>query len=55
VGWQNEFVSVRIRLADFRVDSDIDLSRIAAVRFDFGAEFGSARGRIGLDDIELVD
>jgi hypothetical protein len=54
VGWQNEFVSVRIRLADFLVGSALDLSRIEAVRFDFGARFGSSRGRLGIDDLELV-
>jgi hypothetical protein len=54
VGWQNEFVTVRVRLTDFLVGSEIDLSRIASVRFDFGASFGSERGRLGLDDIELV-
>jgi hypothetical protein len=32
----------------------IDLANITAVRFDFGPSYGSARGRIGLDDIEVV-
>ena len=45
---------VRLRLADFTVDNDLDLSRIAAVRFDFGGELGSAHGRLALDDLELV-
>lgn len=53
-GWQNEFVTIRVRLDELRVGSEIDLSQIAAVRFDFGESFGSARGRIGIDDIELV-
>jgi hypothetical protein len=53
-GWQNEFVTVRLQLADFTVDSELDLSRIAAVRFDFGGGLGSAHGRIALDDLEIV-
>jgi hypothetical protein len=54
-GWANEFMTVRIRLADFQTNgSGIDLTDIAAVRFDFGAAFGSARGRIGLDDIAVT-
>ncbi|HET6584638.1 MAG TPA: hypothetical protein VFG69_14365 [Nannocystaceae bacterium] len=54
VGWQNEFVTVRVRLTDFLVGSELDLSHVAAVRFDFGASFGSERGRLGLDDLELT-
>lgn len=55
VGWQNEFVTIRVRLDELRTDSEIDLSRIAAVRIEFGASFGSPRGRLGIDDLELVD
>ena len=55
-GWGNEFCSVRLRLEDFLNNgSGIDLGHIEAVRFEFGSAFGSERGRIGLDDIELVD
>jgi dienelactone hydrolase len=54
-GWANEFNTVRIRLADFENDgSGIDLKNIVAVRFDFGTGYGSARGRIGIDDVELT-
>jgi hypothetical protein len=54
-GWQNEFVTIRLRLADFLANApSLDLSRIVAVRFDFGGTFGSSRGRLGLDDIELI-
>ena len=54
-GWGNEFSSVRLRLTDFLTNgSGLDLTDVAAVRFDFGAVFGSGRGRIGLDDIELT-
>ena len=47
--------SVRIRLTDFLNNgSGIDLTDIVAVRFDFGAAYGSERGRIGVDDIEIT-
>jgi hypothetical protein len=56
VGWQNEFETIRIRLADFLTDgSHLDLRDIVAVRFDFGPHFGSAKGRLALDDVELID
>jgi len=55
VGWQNEFETIRIRLTDFLTNgSGLDLSDIVAVRFEFGAGHGSARGRVGLDDVELT-
>jgi len=54
-GWANEFNTVRIRVADFEVnESGINLAAIVAVRFDFGSSFGSSRGRIGIDDIEVT-
>ncbi len=56
-GWHNEFETTRIRLADFLnnvADPPLDLSRIAAVRFNFGPSFGSSQGRLGLDDVELT-
>ena len=54
-GWANEFSTARIRLADFENDgSGIDLSRIVAVRLEFGAGCGATQGRIGIDDIELT-
>ncbi|HXV75729.1 MAG TPA: thrombospondin type 3 repeat-containing protein [Candidatus Polarisedimenticolaceae bacterium] len=54
-GWSNEFSTVRIPLRDFlREGGGLDLGDIAAVRFDFGPSFGSVRGRLALDDIELV-
>lgn len=52
-GWANEFVTVRVALHDFTVGSAIDLSRLAAVRFDFGADHGASTGAIGLDNVEL--
>jgi hypothetical protein len=54
-GWGNEFETNRIRLTDFLNNgSGLDLTRIAAVRFDVGPSYGSDEGRLGLDDIELT-
>lgn len=54
-GWQNEFQTIRLRLTDFLNEgSAIDLSDIHAIRFEFGGSCGSSQGRIGIDDIELV-
>jgi len=54
-GWMNEFETVRIRLTDFLTNgTGLDLSDVVAVRFEFGADHGSARGRLGLDDVELT-
>ncbi len=54
-GWNNEFETIRLRLGDFLNDgSGLDLSDVVAVRFDFGPSFGSANGRLGLDQIELT-
>lgn len=54
-GWANEFHTVRIRLADFENDgSGIDLANIVAVKLEFGSPHGSARGRLGIDDIEFT-
>lgn len=55
-GWGNEFATVQIRLRDFLMNnSGLDLEHVEAIRFEFGSAFGSGRGRIGLDDIELVE
>lgn len=54
-GWQNEFETVRIRLRDFLADgSGLDLTRIVAVRLEFGPSHGSPEGRVGLDDLEVT-
>ncbi len=54
-GWQNEFQAIRLRVADFARDgSALDLTNIVAVRFEFSSAFGSSRGALGIDDIELV-
>ena len=53
-GWANEFETYHINVNDFARDGrDIDLANITAVRFDFGPSFGTARGRLGFDDLEL--
>ena len=53
-GWVNEMNTVRIPLTVFETDgSDLDLSRIAAIRLEFGSPFGSPRGRLGLDDLQF--
>lgn len=55
-GWGNEFETHRIRVADFARDGrEIDLSDIVAVRLDFGGAAGSESGRIGLDDLMVID
>jgi hypothetical protein len=54
-GWANEFSTVRLRLADFLTDgTGLDLSSIEAIRLEFGAGLGSVRGRLGIDDVEIV-
>jgi len=54
-GWANEFNTVRVRLTDFLNNgSGLDLTDIAAVRLEFGSAYGSNRGRIGVDDVELT-
>jgi hypothetical protein len=53
-GWQNEFETIRIRLADFLTGGvDLDLANITAVRLSFGGSAGSAQGRLGIDDLML--
>ncbi len=54
-GWSNEFETIRIRLRDFVAGgSGLNLARIEAVRFDFGPSHGSNEGRVGLDDLEVI-
>jgi len=53
-GWFNEMERIRLRLEDFLTNgSDLDLAHIAAVRLDVGPSWGSARGRIVVDEIML--
>lgn len=54
-GWNSEFETIRIRLTDFANNgTNVDLSAVRKVIFRFGPGFGSAQGRIGLDEIELT-
>ena len=54
-GWANEFTTFRIRLDDFTLaNSGLDLTKVVAVRFDFGDGFGAPRGRLGFDDIQIT-
>jgi hypothetical protein len=54
-GWNSEFETIRIRLTDFQNNaSGVDLSRVRKIAFRFGPAFGSAQGRLALDEIELV-
>ncbi len=54
-GWGNEFETIRINVNDFGRDaSGVDLTDIRSVRFDFGVSHGTARGRLGFDDVELT-
>ena len=51
-GWANEFETVRIALRDFRAGAGgPDLEDVVAVVFLFGADHGSAFGRIGFDEL----
>jgi hypothetical protein len=55
VGWQNEFYTYRLPLADFRIGNNtIDFSNMAEVSFQFGPSHGSSTGAIGLDDVEVA-
>lgn len=54
-GWHNEMRTVRVRLRDFeRGGGGPDLTRIAAVRLDFGPGWGSRTGRIVVDDLMVT-
>jgi hypothetical protein len=54
-GWQNEFETIRIRLSDFlRNGTVLDLTDLVAVRLEFGSDFGTIQGRLGLDDLEFT-
>ena len=54
-GWANEFNTIHIPLADFVTNEpQLDLGAVVAVRFEFGASYGSPRGRIALDDVMVL-
>jgi hypothetical protein len=55
LGWANEFVTQRLRLADFTTNgSGLDLGDVVAVRFELGPGLGVDQGRVALDDVELI-
>lgn len=54
-GWQNEFVTVRIPLMEFKLEgTGIDLTQITSLAFLFGGTKGVGQGALGLDDVELT-
>jgi hypothetical protein len=54
-GWNNEFETIRLRLTDFLNNgSGLDLSDVRSVVLRFGPAWGSAAGRIGLDQLDLL-
>jgi dienelactone hydrolase len=54
-GWINEFCTLRIPLEAFTAPpSRVNLGKVRAIRLDFGASYGAARGRLGIDDIEFA-
>ncbi|UYV12534.1 MAG: hypothetical protein NCW75_14715 [Phycisphaera sp.] len=54
-GWQNEYNTIRVRLSDFLAqNTGVDLTDVAAIRFDFAQGNGSTIGRLGLDEIEFT-
>lgn len=53
-GWHNEMETIRIRLTDFlNNNSGLNLNNIVAVRFNVGPSWGSAQGRVVIDDLVL--
>jgi len=55
-GWHNEMEAIRIRLTDFlHNNSGLDLTDIAAVRFDCGPSWGADEGRVVVDELMLTN
>lgn len=55
-GWHNEMETVRIRLTDFLNNgSNLELSNVVAVRLNVGPTWGSAQGRVVIDDVMLTN
>ncbi len=53
-GWHNEMETIRIRLTDFlNNNSGLNLGSIVAVRLNVGPSWGSAQGRVVIDDLVL--
>ncbi len=54
-GWANEFETIRIPIDAFAYSgTGINLNKITRLGMEFGPSHGSARGRIGVDDVELL-
>ncbi|MFT4623878.1 MAG: hypothetical protein ACI8PZ_002534 [Myxococcota bacterium] len=54
-GWSNEFSTVRVPVLAFTTDTpELDLTRLATLKLSFGPDHGSAVGRVGLDDVEIL-
>lgn len=55
-GWANEFNTIRIPLEQFiKVNPRLDLRAITKVGLYFGSNYGSAMGRLAIDDIEFLE
>jgi len=55
-GWHNEMETIRIRVTDFLNNgSGLNLGDIVAVRLDVGPSWGSAEGRMVIDDVMLTN
>ena len=55
-GWHNEMETVRIRVSDFLNNaSTLNIADVAAVRLNVGPSFGTAQGRIVIDDLMLTN
>ncbi|MBL8732789.1 MAG: hypothetical protein JNN13_10510 [Planctomycetes bacterium] len=55
LGWNSEYETIRIRLTDFQNNgSNVDLSNVTKLIFQFGPTYGSNLGRLALDEIELT-
>jgi hypothetical protein len=54
-GWNNEFETILIPVAAYAADGrPIDLADISTVVLRFGPGHGTAEGRLGLDEVELI-
>lgn len=54
-GWQNEFQSVKINLNSFtHNNSNVDLTNISKLKFEFGPSYGSNKGALAIDDLEIT-
>jgi hypothetical protein len=53
-GWANEFNTIRVRIASFQdAEPALDLEHIQAIQLNLGGDYGTAYGRLGIDDLLL--